>query len=206
MNLEKLKIIEEHFFEVYPKGFEDEELLKIVKRHNTAKISEQVHQMFALDMFGTPELIVQNMTKIVSKSTLVSLFEKPKFRDEVLSMSMEQKDILSIGLYEMLHGDMSAGYDMMLEVLSPRKLAKWSIISLFPYYYRRDKELFIKPTTTKDVIKYFEIEDLVYKPKPSYEFYSRYKEKIDWMKTKVDKRLGEDNAGFTGFLMMGMAE
>lgn len=205
MNLEKLKDAEAYFYELYPKDFEDEALAEIRKRHNTAKISEQVHEMFSKDNFGMPELICENYAKIVSKSSLVSLFEKPKVRDMVKAMSLEQKDMLSIALYELLFGDKKDGFESLVEVLVHNKLAKWSLVSLIPYYFYREKEFFIKPTTTKNAIKYFEIEDLVYKPRPSYEFYSAYKKVLNKMKKEV-KLNSKDNAAFTGFLMMSMEE
>ncbi|MBV5321622.1 MAG: hypothetical protein JZU62_08045 [Sulfuricurvum sp.] len=204
MNLQKLKIAEESFFTFYPKGFEDEALLPIIKRHNTAKIGESVRELFAPEKFSRTEEIGESFAKIVSKSSLISLFEKPKVRDMVKQMSMEQQDMFAIGLYELLHADHEKGFGILVEVLSIYKLAKWSIVTLIPYYYARDKEFFIKPTTTKDIIKFFEINGLKYKPKPTYEFYVRYTQILQEMKLQVRPMISQDNAGFTGFLMMAM--
>jgi len=207
MNLKKLKEAEAYFLELYPQGFEDVGLLPIIKRHKTAKIGEQVCEMFARENFTQPDIICENFTKIVSKSTLISLFEKPKVRDMIKEMRMERKDMFSIGLYEMLFGDKKEGFDIVVEILSFYTLAKWSIVTLIPYYFYRDKEFFIKPTTTKNVIKFFEIEGLVYKPRPSYEFYVQYTKVLEGMKAEVSKKISpHDNAGFTGFLMMAMEE
>ena len=74
------------------------------------------------------------------------------------------------------------------------------------YYNNRQKEYFIKPTTTKNVIKYFEIKDLVYKPTPSFEFYDSYKKVLNEMKKNVHKSLYPDNAAFTGFLRIVMED
>ena len=204
MNLQKLKEAEASFFTFYPKGFEDEALLPIIKRHNTAKIGESVRELFAPEKFTRTEEIGESFAKIVSKSSLISLFEKPKVRDMVKQMNMEQQDMLAIGLYELLHADHEKGFRILVDVLSIYKLAKWSIVTLIPYYYARDKEFFIKPTTTKDIIKFFEINGLEYKPKPSYEFYMRYTQILKEMKSHVSPLIGADNAGFTGFLMMAM--
>lgn len=92
----------------------------------------------------------------------------------------------------------------MLEIFTEEKLAKWSLISVIPYYYAPKKHLFIKPTTTKDVLKYFDIEEIVYKPRPSYEFYAKYKKILAQFKKEVNNKISNDNAKFTGFLMMGM--
>ena len=204
MNIEKLKIIEEHFFEMYPKGFEDEGLAQIVKRHNVAKLTAFAQEVFTKEKFANPQQIVEDMTKIVSRSSLISLFEKPKFRDAVKTMSTERKDMLSIGLDEMLHGSFKSGFNIVLDILIEEKLAKWSLISVIPYYYAPKKHIFIKPTTTKNVLKYFDIEEIIYKPRPSYTFYRDYKKLLTGFKKEVNKKLANDNAKFTGFLMMGM--
>ncbi len=204
MNLKKLKEAEASFLTFYPKGFEDEALLPIIKRHNTAKIGESVRELFAPDKFTRTEEIGESFAKIVSKSSLISLFEKPKVRDMVKAMSMEQQDMLSIGLFELLHANHEKGFEILVDILSIYKLAKWSIVTLIPYYYVRDKEFFVKPTTTKDIIKFFEIEGLTYKPRPTYEFYERYTKVLEEMKVQVSPMVGADNAGFTGFLMMAM--
>ena len=74
------------------------------------------------------------------------------------------------------------------------------------YYNNRQKEYFIKPTTTKNVIKYFDIKDLIYKPTPSFEFYDAYKKVSNEMKKNVHKSLHLDNAAFTGFLRIAMED
>lgn len=207
MNLKKLTNAEEYFLELYPDGFKDAGLLPLIKRHNTAKISEQVRELFTKGNFTQPDIICENFAKIVSKSTLISLFEKPRVREMVQAMRMERRDMLSIGLYEMLYGDAKEGFETVVEVLSFYGLAKWSIVTLIPYYFDRGKAFFIKPTTTKNIITFFEIEGLVYKPKPSYEFYVVYTNVLETMKANVgDKISHDDNAAFTGFLMMAMEE
>jgi len=207
MNLHKLKEAEAYFLELYPQGFEDVALLPIIKRHNTAKIGEQVRELFAKDNFTQPELICENFAKIISKSTLISLFEKPKVRDMIKSMRMERRDMFAIGLYELLYGDKKEGFETLVEVLSFYSLAKWSIVTLIPYYFYRDKEFFIKPTTTKNIITFFEIQGLKYASKPSYEFYEAYTKILKTMKQNAGNKIShDDNAAFTGFLMMAMEE
>ncbi|WP_345973497.1 hypothetical protein [Sulfurimonas diazotrophicus] len=204
MNLDKLKTAEAEFFAMYPGGFGDEALLPIVKRHHSAEIGRQVETLFAENAFGQPDEVCDNFAKIVSKSSMISFFEKPRVRDMVKGMSPEQKDMLSIALYELLHGNEKEGFEGLVEVLSYYKLAKWSLVSMLPYYYNRRKAFFIKPTTTKNILKHFEIGELVYKPRPAYAFYKGYSKVLNEMKKRVDPSLGKDNAAFTGFLMMAM--
>jgi hypothetical protein len=122
----------------------------------------------------------------------------------IATLNSYEKDMLSIEIYEFLYGDKKVGFEGLVEFLSEYKLAKWTIISVVPYCINRDQEYFIKPTTTKSIIKTFDLEDCIYKPKPSFEFYDNYKKALDKMKSSIDKSLSPDNVGFTAFLKVAM--
>lgn len=200
MNIEKLKDLETEFLDYYPKGFEDEELLPIMKKFNPVKLEEFAKEALKKENFSNPSLVCDNFMKVISKSVMVSLFDKAKLRDMIKSLNNYEKDMLSIEIYELLYGDKKDGFEGLVEFLDQYKLAKWTLISIVPYAIYRKKEYFIKPTTTKDILRYLEINDLKYNPKPSFEFYESYTKKLDEMRTKVDKSLYLDNAIFTGFL------
>lgn len=202
MNLDKLKAAEAQFFAKYPDGWNDPELIAIGKKHKMEKFVAFARESFAGDRFDRPDKVVENMAKLVSKSTMVSLFEKPKFRDFTKSMAVEQKDGLAHGLYEFLHGNQQMGFEMMVEILAEVKLAKWTLVTVYGAYFDPEVEVFVKPTTTKNMLKHFEINDIVYKPRPSWEFYSKYRDYINELKDKADDRLYTSNAAFLGFLMM----
>ena len=68
--------------------------------------------------------------KIIQKSVLVSLFDKLKFRDMLESLTSYEKDMLSIELYELLHGNKKDGFEGLVGYLSQYNLAKWTIISV----------------------------------------------------------------------------
>ena len=97
------------------------------------------------------------------------------------------------------------GFTDIVDVLSDAKLAKWSLLSVCPFYYRPTKDVFVKPTTTKNVIRQFELRDLVYHPRPTWEFYTAYRAAITEMKANLHPALSPNNAAFTGFLMMTTA-
>lgn len=204
MNLEKLKQAEEKFLNTYPGGFEHPDMAAIGKKHMMDKRISQVQEMFAKDQFKDAREVVQNMSKMVSRSSMISLFEKPKFRDYVNTLHNQHETILAHGLKEMLHGDQEQGFNMMLDVLIEGKLAKWSLMTVLPVYFSPKKEVYVKPTTTKGVIQQYDLETLHYKPRPSWEFYKEYRSIIQKMKANVDKRLSPNNAAFTGFLWMSM--
>lgn len=198
--IEKLKDFEAEFLEYYPKGFEDANFFPTMKKFNPSKLEEFTKENLKKENFSNPNLVVQSFFQIIQKSVLISLFDKLKFRDMLATLNSYEKDMLSIEIFELLHGNQKAGFEGLVEFLENYKLAKWTIISVVLYYNNRQKEYFIKPTTTKDVLKYFEIKELVYKPKPTFEFYNSYKKVLDEMKSNVDKSLSPDNAAFTGFL------
>lgn len=205
MNIELLLASEAKFMSQYPGGFESEEMKAIGKKHRLDKMTDLVKEVFAKEKFMFSDQIVEDMIKVISRSSLVSLFEKPKFRDYARSLAPERKALLSQGLYEQLYGNKEIGFSMMLDVLIEGKLAKWSLMTVIPAYVDPQGEVFVKPTTTKNVIRVFELEDIVYKPRPSYEFYVKYKATILAMKSKVNPLCGPNNPAFTGFLMMVMA-
>ncbi|MCF7912084.1 MAG: hypothetical protein K9M99_06130 [Candidatus Cloacimonetes bacterium] len=202
MNIAKLKEAEQKFFETYPGGMENPELVKIIKKHNLKPRMDFCQTSFALNQFSNPLQIVDNMVKAVSRSTMVSLFEKPKFRDFVNSFDVPQTLMLSESLRAMLHGDQRTGFDQMVELLAVQKLAKWTLITVIPAYFNPDYEVFIKPTTVKNILEYMEINDIQYKPAPTYDFYDKYRAYINEMKKYVHKSLRNSNAQFSGFLMM----
>ena len=204
MNLKKLKQAEEAFFNRYPGGFENPEMIEVGKKHKMDKMIAFAQEGFVRRNFKLPDLIVDNMIKVVSRSSMVSLFEKPKFRDYANSLPPKSKQLLASGLEEILHGKEQQGFETMLDVLKSGKLAKWSLMTICQTYFRPEFEVFVKPTTAKRVIEYFELKNLQYKPTPTWAFYDEYRAVINEMKSKVDASLSPYNAAFSGFLMISM--
>ena len=204
MNLNKLKQAEEAFLNRYPGGFDNPEMVEIGKKHKMDKMITLAHACFDKNNFDQPELIVNNMIKVVSRSSMVSVFEKPKFRDYVISLTPVSKQMLSQGLYALFYENEQMGFEMILDILKNGKLAKWSLMTICQIYFRPDFDVFIKPTTTKWVIQFLELDHLLYKPTPTWAFYEDYRTVINEMKSKVDPSLSRYNAVFTGFLMMSM--
>ena len=204
MNIAKLKAAERRFIERYPEGFSSPEMLEIVKKHKVEKMKKLAQESFAIGQFESAGTIVDSMIKIVSQSSLVSIFEKPKFRDSVKSMSDSEKEDLSQGLKDFLHGNQSVGFELMTSLLHEYKIAKWPLLTVYPIYYRPSVEVFIKPTTAKGIIEHFELTRLKYNARPTYAFYEAFREQITRMKQEVHESLRVDNAAFCGFLMMSL--
>lgn len=203
MNKKKLEEAKERFYIRYPGGFSNPQMLEIAKKHKIEKMNKLAQESLTIEQFEEPVKIVESVSKIISQSSMVSIFEKPKFKDLVKAMSDFEKALFSNGLKEFLHGDQKSGFELMSGLLSEYKLAKWPLLTVCPVYYRPGVEVFIKPTTAKGVIKHFELEGLNYSPKPTFEFYSAYRDQINQMKKEVGISLS-DNAAFCGFLMLSI--
>ncbi len=204
MNIEKLKIAEELFFERYPEGFRNPEIIAIAKKHKIDKMTQLAQESFSEENFNNPELIIENMGKIVSRASMVSMFEKPKFRDFAKSLGSDEKEALAFGLKEQLYGNEEEGFDIVVDILKTEKLAKWPLVTISLIYFRPQSEVFIKPTTVKGIIEFLELSSLTYKPGPTWAFYSEYRKIFNSMKEQVSPLLSPDNAAFSGFLMMSL--
>lgn len=205
MNLRKLREAESLFLHRYPGGFDDPEMQKIVRKHNVGKLSDFAATALARGRFTNPGQVLDDIVRIVSRSSMVSMFEKPKFRDYVNGMNRDDRAILATGYRRLLHGNQAQGFEEVIDVLREGSLAKWSLATICLHHYRPQEEVFVKPTTTKNVIRQFELEGLIYRPQPSWDFYSSYRDAIDQMKSAVSPLLSPNNAAFTGFLMMSTA-
>lgn len=202
MNLERLAEAQAIFLDRYPGGFADPDMQTVAKKHRVDKMTEQAQTLLAKSRFSNPGQALDDIVKIVTRSSMVSMFEKPRFRDYVNGMSRDDRAYLLGGFKKLLHGNQEKGFNEVLDVLVEGKLAKWSLITIVPMYYRPQTEVFVKPNTTKGVLRRFEIDHLVYKPRPSWEFYTGYRDLIDDMKARVHPSLSPNNAAFTGFLMI----
>jgi len=202
MNLKKLREAEGLFLLNYPDGFASEALAPVRKKHNVDKLSEFAATALARKAFVNQAQVLDAIVRIVTRSSMVSMFEKPKFRDYVNGLGQSDRAALAAGFERLLHGRQEAGFDAILDILSEAKLARWSLMTIIPHHFRPQYDVFVKPTTTKNVIRQFELDGLVYRPRPSWAFYAAYREVINDMKARLNPSLSPNNAAFTGFLMM----
>ena len=204
MNIKKLKAAEENFLGRYPGGLGDPEIEAIAKKHKMEKMTELTREYFAKKNFEDPYLIVENFAKMITKSSMVSVFEKVKFRNAFPDFDPGDRVVLAQGLKDLFHGNQKKGFGNVVSVLQKYDLAKWPIVTSVLTYFEPEKEVFIKPTTAKGVIEYFEIEGIKYSPKPTWEFYEKYRTVINEMKKLTGGKITGNNAGFCGFLMMSL--
>jgi hypothetical protein len=201
MNMSRLQQAAAAFLQRYPGGFENPELVATrVKKHKPDQMIALAQGSFSSGNFKLPDLIVQNMIKLISRSSIISVFEKPRFRDFANALPPQEREFLSAGLEALLYGDEQTGFEMVLDLLKSGKVAKWSLMTVCQTYFHPQGDVFIKPTTVKGVIEFFELQNLQYKPTPSWAFYESYRYAFHDMKSRVDKSLSPTNAAFSGFL------
>ncbi len=202
MNLKKLKQAETAFLARYPEGFADPAISAVVKKHNVGRLTEFASANLTRSHFNRPGHIADTLVKIVSRSSLVSVFEKPRFRDFVRSLNSFEQEHLAFAFEKRLFGrSRRTGFEEILGMLSHYRLAKWSLISVVPFYAAPTREAFVKPTTAKRIIAYLEVDDLSYSPTPSWEFYAGYRKLLDAVKKEVHPSLCPNYAALSGFLM-----
>lgn len=200
MDEKALANAEKRFLKDNPGGFANPELQEVIKRHKTKEMAVLVKNNFNKEAFEDVATVLDNAIRFVSKSSLISMFEKPKFKELVKGFSGKEKERFANALYETLHGKQQTGFEQQLEILGRKKMAKWTLITVLPNYYRPKTDLLIKPTTTKLIIKQLEL-DLKYSPTPTWAFYQSYRRQINAMKKRVDPSLSPSNMAFCGFLM-----
>ena len=192
------------FLNRYPMGFEDPEMEAIRKKHKHAQMHAFVKSSFEPEAFNDTDAVIENINKTFSRSSMVSVFEKMRYRDFAGTLNTTEKVEMAEGLRMMLHEDHEPGFAIFMHVLEKDKMAKWPLMTAIPYYFAPDKEVFIKPTTVKRIINVFELEGLTYSPKPSYGFYTQYKAALTEMRAVAGQDVVWDFAAFSGFLMMSM--
>ena len=205
MNATALKEAERKFLKRYPGGFTHPDMMAIGKKHKMEQLEAMAQESFAKQKFNDPNDIIAEWAKLVSRSSMISMFEKPKFRDMTKSLGKKDREGLVHALYELLHGKERIGFELLLSELQKQRLAKWPLVTVVQAYYRPQKDLLIKPTTTKLIIEKLEL-DLAYDSTPSWTFYRQYRKTINAIKTKVNKNLSPNNPAFCGFLMMALEE
>lgn len=202
MNREKLRQAEASFLQRYPDGFADPAMEAIKKKHNVDKLVVFTRENLTKLNCNRPKFVAETLLKIVSRSSMVSRFEKPRFKAFLDSLDSDEKKALAYAVEQRLYGRKQQGFEEILGMLLHHKLAKWAIISVVPFYHSPRREAFVKPTTAKGIVKFMDVENLSYNATPSWEFYQGYRALIAEIKKEVSPSLSPNNAALTGFLMM----
>ena len=201
MNKQALLEAQHRFVSRYPGGFANPDLQATGKKFKMQQHGDFARESFASDRFGAPRKIVEAMATLVSRSAMVSMFEKPKFKTAVSALSPLDVDVWAGALHQLLHGDQKRGFEALTTALAGHRLAKWTLVTVVPAYYDQQAEVFVKPSTAKLIINKLGL-DLAYSATPSWEFYRDYREALLAMRGIARDIHAPGNAQFSGFLMM----
>lgn len=202
MNRERLAEAQANFLQLYPAGFADPAIAPLRKKHNVGQLVEFTRQNLTRASCNRPHFVAETLLKIVSRSSMVSRFEKPPFREFLGALSPDGKQALAYALEQRLFGRKQRGFEEILGMLSRHKIAKWAVISAVPFYHSPRREVFVKPTTAKGILAFLEVDDLHYTAKPSWDFYRGFQRLLAEVRRQVSPSLSPSNAALSGFLMM----
>lgn len=203
MNIEKLKKLESDFLGRHPEGFKSQEFKKTMKKHNVDKLTTYVNEVLTEEFLNKGYRVYKEVAKVVLSSSLVSVFEKMRFRDLSADLTNAEKSRFVKGVKELLYGHEKSGFYMVYTLLKEHRLAKWPILTIYRVYANPKKDVLVKPTVVKKVIAHLDL-DFKYDSDPSYTLYRKYRTAINKMKKEVDVSLRPNNLAFTGFLMMAI--
>jgi hypothetical protein len=202
MNIQKLKEAEAAFLGRFPKGFDDPGLAQIRKSHNVDQLASFARTNLKEITLSRPQTLADTVLKIVSRSSMVSRFEKPLFREFLGTLDSKNKRRLAEAFRKrLIGGKKREGFEEIVDLLARYKLARWSLVSAVPFYFAPSKEVFVKPTTAKKIVALLDVEDLHYHARPDWAFYEGYRKLVLDIKKHVDPSLTPQNAATTGFLM-----
>ena len=117
MNIEALREAEAKFMAMYPGGFDHPEMVKIGKKHKMQQLETFAKEHFSEAKCDDVDELIANAAKLVARSSMVSMFAKPKFRDFTKALQDQEKMQLADAYYEILHGSEQEGFELLVEEL-----------------------------------------------------------------------------------------
>ena len=205
MNIQRLKEAEAAFLANFPEGFDDPGMERIRKSHNVDRLANFTRENLTKVTLSQPNKFADTLLSIIGRSSMVSRFEKPPFKEFVNSLNSTDRQHLAESFRKRLFGRKKReGFEEIVDLFAHYKLARWSLVSAVPFYFSPTIEAFVKPTTAKKIVTFLEIEDLHYRPRPDWAFYDGYRKLIADINKEVDPSLTPHSAATTGFLMAAL--
>ncbi|WDR01899.1 hypothetical protein PSQ19_14460 [Devosia algicola] len=200
MNTDVLLEAQRRFLERYPGGFDHPEMAAMAKKYKMEQHGDFARERFAADRFAEPSAIIDAAATLVSRSALVSMFEKPKFKADVAGLSEAETEDWAAAWFEFLHGDQQTGFVALVAVFARHQLAKWTLVTIVPAYYAQQTEVFVKPSTAKLINSKLDL-GLTYHATPGWDFYVEFRAALIAMRTIARDTNAPSNAAFSGILM-----
>ena len=145
-----------------------------------------------------------------SKLNMLALYEWMALR-EALASELGSR-LLSAGLYELVHGaapfeQRIERFTLVLDSVPQRqtRLAKWPIVTLFPFVARPKRYLIVKPMLMKRAAARLGF-DLAYAPRPNGQTYAAIASYLAWLQKALASWQPRDVVDLQGFLWVTCSE
>jgi hypothetical protein len=145
-----------------------------------------------------------------SKLNMLALYEWMALREALASD--EGSRLLSAALYELVHGtgpfeQRIERFALILDDVPQRqtRLAKWPIVTLFPFVARPNRYLIVKPMLMKRAAARLAF-DLTYAPRPNGRTYAAIASYLTWLRKALASWQPRDVIDLQGFLWVTCSE
>lgn len=182
-----IKFIEQSFLRQFPNGLQDDEFKMLGKKHQSSdRIIKMFKESITIKNLTTRNESIQEETmksiiKAISQSTLISTFEKVAFKNYIKDTKIHKPFMEALA--NMLHDCNEDTMNAFVHVCSLKKnetnanIAKWPIVTFFLAYFDPQNEIFIKPTTIKQVAYIMNV-DIEYQALPNFNTYKKARNMI----------------------------
>lgn len=182
-----IKFIEQSFLRQFPNGLQDDEFKMLGKKHQSSdRIIKMFKESITIKNLTTRNESIQEETmksiiKAISQSTLISTFEKVAFKNYIKDTKIHKPFMEALA--NMLHDCNEDTMNAFVHVCSLKKnetnanIAKWPIVTFFLAYFDPQNEIFIKPTTIKQVAYIMNV-DIEYQALPNFNTYKKARKMI----------------------------
>jgi hypothetical protein len=92
--------------DTYTGGFGNPHFTNAMKKHSLDKLTKLAHETLGIEALQDTDSAMENFGKILGRSTMLSMFEKPKVKEFIRDLSIRGKKQLAMGLGNMLQDSM----------------------------------------------------------------------------------------------------
>jgi hypothetical protein len=214
---ERLMPAKRRFREIFPRGFVDPTYIEWERGYKWAahlawqrELDRPTWRLMLAD--GRHDEVARRVASIYARSKLnmLALYEWMALR-EALSDKRGAR-LLANGLYELVHGperfeQRIERFTTVLDRVPQRqtRLAKWPVVTLFPFIARPASHLILKPTLTKRAADRLGF-DLAYTPRPNARTYAAMIRYVSWLRAALASWHPKDLIDLQSFIWVTCSE
>ena len=212
-----LRAAKRRFKEIFPGGFRDATYLEWERDYKWEAHKEWQRvlprsEWQRLLAEGAHAEVARRIASFYARSHLnmLALYEWMALREALTDRAGGA--LLATGLYELIHGDGDFGarleaFTALLDRVPQRqtRLAKWPVVTLFPFVALPKRHLILKPRLIKRAAASLAF-DLGYQSRPNARTYAALMELVDWLERELASWKPRDLIDIQGFLWVTSSE